>query len=238
MPRRNRLLAVTLFCFIASGLAIAQGFDGPLSGGPGPVPAGADPAQGPGQGPGMGQGMGQGFGAPPMERAFHDGHFGRWWNDPQMAQQLGITDQQKKQMDDIFLQHRLKLIDLNANLEKQETLLHPMIEADQPDEAKILSQIDAVAQARAELEKANARMLFDIRKTLTPEQWQKLKAMREEHRPGKMNRDGRRGPSGGPGGPDGQNMWRRQRQGPPPDGSAPAAATPQGQAPAPPSSEE
>ena len=217
MPRRNRLLAVTLFCFIASGLAIAQGFDGPLPGGPGPVPAGADPAQGPGQGPGMGQGMGQGpgmgqgmgqgFGAPPMERAFHDGHFGRWWNDPQMAQQLGITDQQKKQM----------------------------------DEAKILSQIDAVAQARAELEKANARMLFDIRKTLTPEQWQKLKAMREEHRPGKMNRDGRRVPGGpgGPSGPDGQNMWRRQRQGPPPDGSAPAApATPQGQAPAPPSSEE
>jgi len=244
-------LAVTLFCFIASGLAIAQGFDGPLPGGPGPVPAGADPAQGPGQGPGMGQGMGQGpgmgqgmgqgFGAPPMERAFHDGHFGRWWNDPQMAQQLGITDQQKKQMDDIFLQHRLKLIDLNASLEKQETLLHPMIEADQPDEAKILSQIDAVAQARAELEKANARMLFDIRKTLTPEQWQKLKAMREEHRPGKMNRDGRRVPGGpgGPSGPDGQNMWRRQRQGPPPDGSAPAApATPQGQAPAPPSSEE
>ena len=46
----------------------------------------------------------------------------------------------KKQMDDIFLQHRLKLIDLNASLEKQETLLHPMIEADQPDEAKILSQ--------------------------------------------------------------------------------------------------
>ena len=25
---------------------------------------------------------------------------------------------------------------------------------------------------------------LDIRRTLTPEQWQKLKAMREEHRPG------------------------------------------------------
>jgi Spy/CpxP family protein refolding chaperone len=133
-------------------------------------------------------------------------------------------------MDDIFLQHRLKLIDLNANLEKQETLLHPMIEADQPDEAKILSQIDAVAQARADLEKANARMLFDIRKTLTPDQWQKLKTMREEHRGGKMMRDQRRGP-GGPGGPGGQSTWRKQRPGPPPDGSAPmppAAAQPQG----------
>lgn len=219
-------MAVTLFCLIASGLALAQGFDGPLAG-----PGG----QGPGQGP-----DGGGFGAPPVERAFHDGHFGRWWNDPRMAQQLGLTDQQKHQMDDIFLQHRLKLIDLNANLEKQETLLHPLIEADQPDEARILSQIDAVAQARADLEKANARMLFDIRKTLTPDQWQKLKAMREDHRPGKMMRDGHRGPGGppGPGGPDGQNRWRKQRPGPP-DGTAPAPPpTPQGQAPAPPSSEE
>jgi Spy/CpxP family protein refolding chaperone len=220
MSRRNSFLIGTLFCLITSGLALAQDF-GPVAG-----PGGPDPAQGPGMGPGRGPG-GPGFGGPPMERAFHDGQFGRWWNNPEMAQKLGITDSQKKQMDDIFLQHRLKLIDLNANLEKQETLLHPMIEADQPDEAKILAQIDAVAQARAEL--ANARMLFEVRKALTPDQWQKLKAMREEHRDGKMMRDGRRGPGGpgdrgGPGGPDGQNMWRKHRQAPPPDGAAPPPA--------------
>lgn len=222
MSRRNSFLIGTLFCLIGSGLAFAQGFDGPLAGPGGP---------GPGQGPGKG-----GFGAPPMERTFHDGHFGKWWDNPQLAQQLNLTDQQKHQMDDIFLQHRLKLIDLNANLEKQETLLHPMIEADQPDEAKILAQIDAVAQARADLEKANARMLFDIRKTLTPDQWQKLKTMRQDQRTGKMMRDGRRGP-GGPPGPDGQNMWRNHRQAPP-SGSAPPPPA-QGQAPAqPPSSDE
>lgn len=163
-----------------------------------------------------------------MERTFHDGRFGRWWNNPEMAQKLGITDQQKKQMDDIFLQHRLKLIDLNANLEKQETLLHPLIEADQPDETRILAQIDTVAQARAELEKANARMLFDIRKALTPDQWQKLKAMREEHHDGAMKRDWR-GP-GGPGSPGGQNMWRNRHKGP--DGAAPSTQPPPGQAPA------
>jgi periplasmic protein CpxP/Spy len=181
-------------------------------------PGGPDPAQGPGRD--------GGFGGPPMQRAFHDDHFGRWWDNPEMAQKLNLTDQQKKQMDDIFLQHRLKLIDLNANLEKQETLLHPMIEADQPDETKILAQIDAVAQARAELEKANARMLFDIRKTLTPDQWQKLKAMREEHRPGKMMRDGRGGPGSPGNGPGAQKMWRQHRQGPPPDGSTPAPPPP------------
>src|SRR5580700_6322701 len=213
MPLRNNrtLLAVSMLWIASVPLVFAQ--MGPPGGG------GGD------------------FHRPPMERAFHDGHdghdghMGRWWDMPRLSQQIGLSDTQKKQMDDIFQQHKLKLIDLNAGLQKQEAIMQPLVEADQPDETKILSQIDAVAQARAELEKANARMLFDIRKTLTPDQWQKLKAMREEHRQGgKMMRDGRRGPDGqgarggpgGPGGPGAQNMWRKHRQTPPPDGAAPA----------------
>src|SRR5271165_4563828 len=116
-------------------------------------------------------------GPPPMERSFRAGGPGRWWDKPEVAQQVGITDDQKKKMDDIFQQNKLRLIDLKAALEKQETIMRPLIEADQPDEAKILSQIDAIAQARAELEKANARMLLSIRTQLTPDQWKKVRAM-------------------------------------------------------------
>ncbi len=79
-------------------------------------------------------------------------------------------------MDDIFQQSRLRLIDLNAAVQKEEAILEPLVSADQPDEARIVAQIDKVAQARAELEKANARMLLGIRRVLTPEQWEKLKA--------------------------------------------------------------
>lgn len=52
----------------------------------------------------------------------------------------------------------------------------PLLAADQPDEGKILAQIDRVAQARAELEKANARMLLGLRRVLTPDQWKTLQA--------------------------------------------------------------
>jgi periplasmic protein CpxP/Spy len=143
-------------------------------------------------------------GPPPMERAFRAGGPGRWWDNPNVAQQVGITDDQKKKMDDIFQQNKLKLIDLKAALEKQEAIMQPLIEADQPDEAKILSQIDAIAQARAELEKANARMLLGIRTMLTPDQWKKLRTMaqtRMENR-GKWGGrgEGRVGPQGGPDG--------------------------------------
>ena len=104
------------------------------------------------------------------------GRPGRWWGNPEMAQQLGLSADQIKRMDDIFQQFRLQLIDLNANLQKQELILEPLVSADQPEEPKILAQIDKVVQARAELEKANARMLLGVRRVLTQEQWQKLKA--------------------------------------------------------------
>ena len=93
-----------------------------------------------------------------------------------MAQKLGVSADQQKKMDDIFQQYRLRLTDLNASLQKQELLMEPMLKAAQPDETTVLAQIDKVAQARAELEKSDARMLLAIRRVLTADQWEKLQA--------------------------------------------------------------
>lgn len=154
----------------------------------------------------------------PMEHSFRGGERGRWWDNPRLAQQIGLTDDQKSKMDDIFQQHRLQLIDLNATLQKDEVILRPLLQADQPDEAKVLSQIDTIAQARAELEKANARMLFGIRKVLTPDQWKKLQTM---VRNGPPREDGDRGwgqRSGGWRGPNGANGTNRPTAPKAPDG--------------------
>jgi Spy/CpxP family protein refolding chaperone len=196
------------------------------------------------QGPGGGPGMGGGFGGhrPPFERAFGaQGDHGRWWNNPKLVAELKLTDAQRKSMDDILLAHREKLIDLRASLEKAELTLEPLMKEDQPNEAQILAGIDKVAQARAELEKANARFLLAIRGKLTPEQWKQLQADREHHGQqgrGGFGRDGQGRGGQGAGGPgmDGQGpgmMYRRRQQPPPPAGAtptpsaAPAAPGPQ-----------
>jgi hypothetical protein len=102
-----------------------------------------------------------------MERAFGgQGEHGRWWNNPKAVERLKLTDEQRKAFDGIFLEHRKTLIDLRANVEKAELEMEPLMSADQPNEARILAQIDKVAQARAELEKANARFLLAIRNKL------------------------------------------------------------------------
>jgi hypothetical protein len=100
-----------------------------------------------------------------------------------MAQKLGLSADQKGKVEAIFEQSRLKLIDLNAAVQKEEAILEPLLEADHPDEAKVTTQIDRIAQARGELEKANARMLLGFRGVLTVDQWKKLQAERENGPP-------------------------------------------------------
>jgi Spy/CpxP family protein refolding chaperone len=112
-----------------------------------------------------------------MERAFHLGPRGRWWNNPDVAQKLGLTADQQKKMESVFEQSRPGLMDLSGTVRKEEETMAPLLAADQPDESKILGQIDRIAQARAELEKANARMLLGLRRILTPDQWKTLQAM-------------------------------------------------------------
>ena len=101
---------------------------------------------------------------------------GTWWNNAETAARLNLTKDQQKKMDDIFQQFRLTLIDLNASLSKEELIMAPLIGAERLDEVKILAQIDKIAQARAELEKANSRMLLAIRQSLTMEQWTKIES--------------------------------------------------------------
>jgi Spy/CpxP family protein refolding chaperone len=130
----------------------------------------------------------------PMGGGFHLGPAGIWWKNPMVVQRLTLTADQTKKMDEIFQQSRIQLIDLKANVEKQQVMLEPLIGANPVETTKAMAQIDKVAQARADLEKADARMLLGIRAVLTPDQWTKLR----DHQFGGS------GGQGGPGGPGGQ----------------------------------
>src|SRR5579863_6249382 len=118
-----------------------------------------------------------------MEGTLQAGLSGRWWTNPTIANRLGLTPDQQKKMDAIFQQERLKLIDLTAALDKEEAMLEPLMESDQPDVASIRTQIDRIVQARSELEKVNANMLLGIRLILTPSQWEDLRVTGNGPRP-------------------------------------------------------
>jgi len=171
-------------------------------------------AQGPGS---MGMGPG-GPGPHGMGMGPHHGPFGAWWKNSEVVKELQLTDAQVKQIEQTFLDYRLKLIDLRADLEKQETKLQPLLEADQPNEQQVGSQVDAVVAARGRLEKTNTMMMLAIRHVLSVEQWKKLKTI--QHRRGERHMHD----SMGPGGHDEHFRGPRRGEGPPPDGPQPPGA--------------
>ena len=182
------VLSAILFATLSGAFVIAQ------------QPDGGSPPMGPGQSRGkMDQGRsGWGDG---MRSGVRVGPPGIWWHNPDLVQKLTLTPDQQKKMDDILQQSRLQLIDLRANVEKQELLMEPMLAANPPDTNKVLAQIDKTAQARAELEKANAKMLLGIRNVLTPDQWTKLQTEERDNRRSHMMRGGSGGSQGSPAGP-------------------------------------
>jgi Spy/CpxP family protein refolding chaperone len=157
-----------------------------------------------------------------MERAFRfEGMHGHFWNNPKVVEKLQLTDDQRKAMDLTWQEHRENLIDLQAAEEKAEVEMEPLMRADQPNETAILAQIDKIASARAELEKANARFLLAIRAKLTPDQWKQVQEFRREHPMGARGQWGR-----SPGGDGTGNGFHRQAPLQPQDGEPQGAPPP------------
>lgn len=102
---------------------------------------------------------------------------GAWWKNSDIVSKLQLSDEQVKKISQTFLDHKLKLIDLQADLEKQELRLQPLMDIDQPGASKVGAQIDLITAARGRLEKENAMMMLDIRRWLSVEQWKKLKSL-------------------------------------------------------------
>ncbi len=81
-------------------------------------------------------------------------------------------------MDSVFGQNRDALLSRYESLQKAENRLEALTRSGKLSEAALFPEIDRVAQARADLEKANTHMLLQLRDEMTPEQIGKL----DDHR--------------------------------------------------------
>src|SRR5262249_43673792 len=118
---------------------------------------------------------------PPDHVGMHHHHeLGKWWQNSDIAKKLQLTDSQVNQLDETFLQHRLKLIDYGADMEKQDLKLQTLLDADVPNEGQVDAQVSQVLAARGKLEREFTMMNLDLRKVLSVEQWRQLKTVQGE----------------------------------------------------------
>lgn len=162
----------------------------------------------PGQGPPDAM-MNPPAGGPP---GMFPGGEGKWWKNPELAQKLHLSNDQIQKLDKLAQDHQVQEIDLRADLEKQDAVLKSQMETDTPDEAKILSQIDKVTQARGSLEKSHVEMMLAARRVLTTEQTQMLRDLRSK---ASLAPPGFGPPNGGPEGSPGDGPGAHPPQGAP-----------------------
>jgi Spy/CpxP family protein refolding chaperone len=102
---------------------------------------------------------------------------GKWWQNSEVAKKLQLSDDQIGQLDQTFYNHKVKLIDYGAEMEKQDLKLQTMLDADVPNEGQVEAQVDQVLAARGKLEREFTLMNLDLRKVLSLDQWRQLKSI-------------------------------------------------------------
>ena len=101
----------------------------------------------------------------------------KWWKYDRA--ELGITDQQSAQIDQIFESEIPKIRAMRKDIDKLEESLSDTIKAHAVDVATLGQQIDKVDKLRNEYSKTRTLMLYRIHLVLSAEQRTKLKALRE-----------------------------------------------------------
>lgn len=144
---------VIMLLTLASSFSVAQ---------PGPPPPGAD--------------------LPQKQVFIQKRELGAWWKNGKVAEKLNLTDSQIKQLEDTFYQHRMKLIDYTAEMQKADLALKQNLDGDNLNESQVNSLVDAVLAARGKVEREFTTMQLDFRKILSNEQWKQLRAIRGEDR--------------------------------------------------------
>ncbi len=117
---------------------------------------------------------------------------GKWWKRPRLAAEINLSPEQSREIEKIFVNSRTRLIDLKADLEKKQLALQSSMEDRGADRRTVEKEIETLENARAELQKARALMVLDMKQVLKPDQWDHLLQLQQEMRERRlMAREGR-----------------------------------------------
>jgi len=119
---------------------------------------------------------------------------GKWWYDDSVRQELNLSDDEVKTLEEKYTASRRKMIDLKSEVEKQRFELNVLLGAEDIDREKIMERYEILEQARRKLSRERFEMFLGIRETIGAARFQQLKLMhRERYREDKKGDSGKRG---------------------------------------------
>jgi Spy/CpxP family protein refolding chaperone len=109
---------------------------------------------------------------------------GKWWRRPEIVREVELTRDQQSRLDEIFRTAAEQLIDAKGDVEKLQVQLRGELDRAQLRRAELQRIATALSAARGKLFERELMMLADMRAVLNEEQWVRIRALLEEHRPG------------------------------------------------------
>jgi Spy/CpxP family protein refolding chaperone len=103
----------------------------------------------------------------------------KWWQSERFIQELALTKDQSRQVEEVFQASWPALQAAKADLDRLETELSRLIAEGTTSEAMVLHQIDKVEASRSAMGRTRSLMLYRMHRLLSSEQRVKLKALYE-----------------------------------------------------------
>ena len=105
---------------------------------------------------------------------------GKWWHDKSIVEELELTDSEKQDLDEKYIDGRRKMIDLKSEIEKQRFELDLLLGTRDIDKQKIMERFESLEQARSELSRTRFEMIMGVREIIGAERFQELESMHRD----------------------------------------------------------
>ena len=122
---------------------------------------------------GRGRGQDRGFGMKGPGMGMH-----AFWKQSEAVEELGLTEDQIAELDDLDTAFRKQMIDQRSTVEKLQLQLDEAFSAETVDESQAMAYAEKLAKAQSDGFLAHIAHRIEISKVLTAEQREKLESMR------------------------------------------------------------
>jgi Spy/CpxP family protein refolding chaperone len=101
-----------------------------------------------------------------------------WWNRPQIARNLNLTQAQRQQIRATVRQYRPHLLNVRVEVNQAEQQLAEEFNRNPVDSAKANEAIERLVDARSDLTRTLTQLSLKLRLVLTEQQWHELQSRR------------------------------------------------------------
>ena len=100
---------------------------------------------------------------------------GKWWYNQKVVQNLNLTQNEIRQLDQLYVDSHRRLIDLKNAVEREQFELDTLLDKKTVDDAKVREQFKRLERARTDLADERLGFVIRVREIIGAERFQQLK---------------------------------------------------------------